>query len=139
MVVAKCSLSVSGIASSLQLAPWRFTNYAIHRAGDVAESLTAAITQSQTSRDEERPHKRRKLSNGHESVTQDPAVSSARTPAGYVTLARLLLNFVSRPSPCDPFRVRTKLSLHRVLQNQTRSWGYPLILRRRLLCDFPSS
>ncbi|KAL1987630.1 hypothetical protein VTN96DRAFT_2871 [Rasamsonia emersonii] len=70
MVVAKCSLSVSG---------------------DVAESLAAAITQ--TSRDEGRPNKRRKLSNGHESVTPDPTVSSTRTPAGYVALGRLLLNF----------------------------------------------
>lgn len=99
MVVAKCSLSVSGNASPLKPAPWRFANYAIHLAGDVAESLAAAITQ--TSRDEGRPNKRRKLSNGHESVTPDPTVSSTRTPAGYVALGRLLLNFVSLPNLCD--------------------------------------
>ncbi|KAL1965614.1 hypothetical protein VTN77DRAFT_5291 [Rasamsonia byssochlamydoides] len=71
MVVVKCSLSVSD-------------------AG--ADSLAAAITQGQRSRDEERPNKRRKISEGRDAVSEDSTVSSSRTPAGYVTLGRLVLN-----------------------------------------------
>jgi hypothetical protein len=105
MVVIQCCLPVSGNVSFLETLLLGVLSNSRHTTGDVAHSLAAAITDTQRSHDEGRPNKRRRLSDGHDAIhqVQDPTVSSARAPAGYVILARLVLSFVSYLGMRDTF------------------------------------